>query len=153
MLNFWDMLFFDEIYCLYNSGEFTGNEQEEIEYTYFKAYNKIIRNHRKIKFFIFIQSFLVVCFFVLRIFMFIQLYNLDEKILHIYVTAILLLAVSFLLTIVDITMAIMYVQASKKYIEILFKDNSSKNLEYIIKSSTAFLTVLIILWTLGSHSI
>ena len=147
------MLFFDEIYCLYNSGEFTGNEQEEIEYTYFKAYNKIIRNHRKIKFFIFIQSFLVVCFFVLRICMFIQLYNLDEKILHIYVTATLLLAVSLLLTIVDITMAIMYVQASKKYIEILFKDNSSKNLEYIIKSSTAFLTVLIILWTLGSHTI
>lgn len=51
MLNFWDEVFFEKIREIYDSDAFSGEELQEIEYTFFKCYNQLVTNMKRKKIF------------------------------------------------------------------------------------------------------
>ena len=67
MLNFWDEVFFEKIREIYDSDAFSGEELQEIEYTFLKSYNKLITNMKRKGMFTKFYVFIFFSYFVVRI--------------------------------------------------------------------------------------
>lgn len=160
MLNFWDEVFFEKIREIYDSDAFTGEELQEIEYTFLKSYNKLITNVKRKGMFTKFYVFIFFSYFVVKI-MSVFENRFTEKdndnpttidpLIADEVISYCVVILGFILILIDAIMVYFFYTATSKFIELLLYKKDQQCNRRIVRTVNVLVIILIICKSIGSH--